>query len=75
MNRMARRWSTAAPNSWAQQWIDRAGSANLGKLWNPDVQKVWAGKVGAKYTNGSGTKVTTSLSSDLNNWFIKYKLN
>ena len=75
MNRMARRWSTAAPNSWAQHWIDRTGLANPGNLWSNDVQNVWAGKVGAKYTNVSGTIVSTSLSSDLNNWFIKYKLN
>jgi len=75
MNRMARRWSSTTPNSWAQQWIDRAGTSNPNSLWGTDVRNVWAGKVGAKYTNGSGTKVTSSLSSDLNNWFIKYKLN
>jgi len=75
MNRIARRWSADAPKSWAQHWTDRVGSANPGNLWGTDVQTVWAGKVGAKYTNGSGTKVTSSLSSDLNNWFIKYRLN
>lgn len=76
MNRMARRWSSVTSNSWAQHWIDNAGSANNpGSLWTDGyVQNVWAGKVGAKYTNGSGTAVTASLSSSLDNWFLNYKL-
>jgi starch-binding outer membrane protein, SusD/RagB family len=75
MNRMARRWSVGTNNTWASHWTAKAGSANPANLWGSDVQNVWAAKVGAKYTNGSGTKVASSLSSDLNNWFIKYKLN
>ena len=74
MNRMARRWSTVDSKTWAQKWIDRAGSANPNNLWSKDVQNVWAAKIGAKYTNGSGATVSASLSGDLNNWFIKFNL-
>ena len=76
MNRMARRWSPSTSNSWAQHWISLDGTSKTTNLWNDGYeQSLWAGKVGAKYTNGSGTKVSSSLSSDLNNWFLNYKLN
>jgi len=74
MNRMARRWSATASNAWAQHWIDLTGSANPGNLWGTDVQNAWAAKVGAKYTNGTGATVVSSLQSNLDNWFIKYNL-
>lgn len=74
MNRMSRRWSTTASKSWAQQWVDRAGSANPNNLWSADVQNVWAAKIASKYANGNSATVNVSLSSDLDNWFIKYNL-
>jgi len=74
MNRMARRWSTGASKSWAQHWTDQAGSTNPDNLWGTDVQNVWAAKIGAKYSNGNGSNVNSLLSSDLNNWFLKFNL-
>lgn len=72
MNRMARRWSASADRNWATQWLNKASSGQT--LWGDDVKNVWAGKIGAKYNNGNGDAVKTELSSSLDNWFIKYKL-
>lgn len=74
MNRMARRWSSNADRSWATGWTNRAGSTNPNNLWGTTVQENWANKIGAKYTNGSGTAVSSSLKSSLENWFLKYSL-
>lgn len=74
MNRMARRWSINADRSWASHWTDALGNSNPNNLWGTYVQDTWATKVGAKYTNGTGAAVTSSLESNLDNWFIKYNL-
>lgn len=75
MNRMVRRWSATASKDWAQYWINKTGSANPNNLWSADVQTTWATKVGAKYANGNGATISSLLAADLNNWFIKYKVN
>ena len=74
MNRMARRWSSNADRSWATYWTNRVGSNNPGNLWGATVQETWANKIGAKYTNGTGAAVSSSLKTSLDNWFMKYKL-
>ncbi|WP_243348218.1 RagB/SusD family nutrient uptake outer membrane protein [Parabacteroides sp. FAFU027] len=74
MNRMARRWSANADRTWASQWTAKVGNPNPNNLWGKDVQSVWATKVGAKYTNGNGATIKSSLEASLDNWFIKYKV-
>ncbi len=74
MNRMARRWSATSDRSWASHWIGLTGSDNPGNLWGSSVQDTWADKIGAKYTNGNGTAVSSSLKASLDNWFIHYKI-
>lgn len=74
MNRIVRKWSTGANNSWASKWINTANSAQAAQLWGAKVQNDWADKIGAKYKNGMGGEVSSKLKSDLGNWFMKYKL-
>jgi starch-binding outer membrane protein, SusD/RagB family len=74
MNRMARRWSDNADRSWASHWTNAVGNNNPNNLWGADVQNVWATKIGAKYSNGTGATVSSTLKSNLDNWFIKYNL-
>ncbi len=72
MNRMARRWSANADKSWASKWINNANGMN--NLWGTTVQDVWADKIAAKYPSGKDVSVSSSLKSNLNNWFLKYSL-
>lgn len=74
MNRMARKWSSISDKSWANGWINRAGSNNTSNLWGTKGQNDWADKIAAKYTNGKGGNISSLLKSDLNNWFIKFPL-
>lgn len=76
MNRMARRWSTTASKSWASQWINKAieDGDQPNELWLDKVRDIWAAKVGAKYTNGRGAFIETSLASSPEMWFIKFNL-
>lgn len=74
MNRNVRRWSSGANNSWAAKWINTSNSSAATLLWGNKVQNDWADKIGAKYKNGMGSEVSSKLKSDLNNWFMKYRL-
>ena len=71
MNRMARRWSANSNNAWASKWINASGGAAT-TLWGTKMQDDWADKIGAKYTNG--TSISGNLKSNLDNWFIQFKL-
>ncbi len=74
MNRMARRWSLSADKSWANHWIDADGTTDATNLWGTKVQSDWAAKVAAKYQSAQGTAISSILTSDLSNWFLKYPL-
>jgi hypothetical protein len=74
MNRMSRRWSAATDHSWASHWTYMVNNDNPNNLWGSDVQNVWAAKIGAKYSNGNGDAIKSSLQSSLDNWFLKYKI-
>lgn len=44
----------------------------MSKRWGSDVQKSWASKIAAKYTDG--TAIKTKLETNIKNWFITYEL-
>lgn len=75
MNRMIRRWSAQADKSWANAWINRAGSANATLLWGDKVRNYWAETVAAKYTPDRRTAIANELKSNNNAWFIHFNLN